>query len=191
MFKKSMNHLKSVNYLALIAIFIALKIAIGTFFIPVGDNLRVYFTFAITAVESAIIGPIPALVSGFVSDLLGFLIHPFGPFFAGYVLSSMLGSLVYALFLYDTTITITKLALAKTIVNLFVNALLGSIWSTILYSKGFIFYVSSSLIKNIALLPFEILGLVLLFNALIPFLEKKNLIPPQPTTTIPWFSSSK
>ncbi len=191
MFKKSIQNLKSIKYLALIAIFIALKIAVGSFFIPVQSNLRVYFTFIISAVEACIIGPVPALISGAITDLLGFMIHPSGPFFIGYTISTMLASFIYAIFLYDTQLSIQKIATSKLVVNLFVNALLGSYWSTVLYSKGFVFYVTNSLVKNLILLPFEILALVFVFNALIPTLEKKNFIPKQKASKLPWFTSSK
>lgn len=191
MIKQSIQNLKSLKYLTLIAIFIALKIAISSIFIPVHTNLRIYFTFIISAVEACIVGPIPALVSGAISDILGFMLHPSGPFFFGYTISSMLGSLIFALFLYQTQLSIVKIASARLIINLGVNTLLGSLWSTILFSKGFIYYASTSLIKNLILLPIEVFILVLLFQALMPFLEKRKFIPRQHFSHIPWLTSSK
>ncbi len=187
MFKKSSKNLASTKYLAIMAIFIALKIAVGTFYIPVADNLRIYSTFIFSAVEAAIIGPIPALVSGLIGDLLGVIIRPSGPFFPGYTLSSMLGLFIYAIFLYDTKITWLKIVGAKFVVNLFVNAFLGSIWSTLMFSKGFIFYFNASLLKNTLLLPIEFIMLVLIFNVIGPSLKKKQLISSQNVFPLPWF----
>ncbi|MFV0598825.1 MAG: hypothetical protein ACK5M0_03775, partial [Bacteroidales bacterium] len=104
---------------------------------------------------------------------------------------SMLGSLIFALFLYQTQLSIVKIASARLIINLGVNTLLGSLWSTILFSKGFIYYASTSLIKNLILLPIEVFILVLLFQALMPFLEKRKLIPRQHSSHIPWLTSPK
>ena len=45
MFKTSIQKLKSTKNLTIIALLIATKIAIGSIYIPVGDNLRIYFKF--------------------------------------------------------------------------------------------------------------------------------------------------
>ncbi|MEG0076704.1 folate family ECF transporter S component [Anaerorhabdus sp.] len=179
MFKKSAQNLKSIKYLAIMAVFIALKVIMAGVFIPVGENLRISFSFLIIAVEACIIGPIPGLVSGFITDLIGFMLFPFGAFFPGYILSAMLNCFIYAVFLYDTRISITKLFLSKTIVSYFCNVLLGSLWSSMLYSKGFIFYATASVVKNTILLPIEVILLVIVFKLLLPYLQKKNLVPVQ------------
>ncbi|MBR5390304.1 MAG: folate family ECF transporter S component, partial [Clostridia bacterium] len=92
--------------LAVAALFLALCIAISSVFIPLPNNLRIYFTFVPKALCAAICGPIAALVFGFADDLLGFMIHPSGAFFFGYTLSAMLGMLYYALGLYRAKITV-------------------------------------------------------------------------------------
>lgn len=185
MFKKSAQNLKSIKILTLLAVFIAIKIAISSFFIPVGDNLRVYFTFFFVAVEACIVGPIPAMISGVLTDILGFIIHPSGPFFPGYAISNMVASLIYALFLYNTRITITKIVTSKVLVNYLVNVGLGSLWSVLMYSNAYIFYLAKSVVKNTVLLPFEIIALVLIFNMLLPILQKKKFIPLQSSPKIP------
>lgn len=185
MFKKSSQNLKSIKILTLLAVFIAIKITISSFFIPVGDNLRVYFTFFFVAIEACIVGPIPAMISAFVTDILGFIIHPSGPFFPGYAISGMCSSLIYALFLYNTRITVTKIVVSKILVNYLVNVGLGSLWSMMMYSNAFIFYFAKSIIKNSILLPFEIIALVLVFNMLLPTLQKKNFIPLQSSSKLP------
>ena len=95
----------------------------------------------------------------------------------------MCGSVIYALFLYRQRITILRLALAKTVVNYGVNVLLGALWSQMLYGKGYIYYAGKSLVKNTMMLPAEIIILVLLFNVIVPILQKRRLIPN--STTVP------
>jgi hypothetical protein len=87
----------------------------------------------------------------------------------------MSSSLIYSLFLYRTQITAARLASAKVLVNYLVNVLMGSLWSAILYSRGYWYYLVKSLIKNTLLLPFEIAALIAVFNLLLPYLTKKNL----------------
>ena len=62
MFKDSFKKLRSTKYLCILALFIALKIVVAYFKIPVGDNLNIYFTFVITAIECTIFGYGPSLL---------------------------------------------------------------------------------------------------------------------------------
>ena len=171
--------MKSVKILVLTALFIAMRIAVSSFFIPVGDNLRIYCSFFVNALGSMIYGPFVALAQGFVSDILGFIIHPSGAFFPGYVLTSMAGSFLYALFFYRTKISVLKIFLCKLSVNVLVNIGMGSLWSAMLYGNGFFYYAAKSIVKNITLLPFEVIVLCLFFRIMMPVLMRSGLIPIQ------------
>ncbi len=91
----------------------------------------------------------------------------------------MAGALIFALFLYRTKSPSLRLALSRFLINLFVNVGLGSLWSYMLYSKGYLYYFAKSLVKNTLMLPIEIVLLALFFRMLIPYLEGKNWIVPQ------------
>lgn len=167
----------SVRMLAVCAMFIALRVAIGSLFIPVGENLRIYFTYAVTALGASIYGPLMALAEGFVSDILGFFIAPSGGFFPGYTLSAMLGSVTYALFFYQQRQSIWRIFFCRMTVNIVVNILIGSVWSAVLYGKGYIYYVSKSIVKNIVLLPIEALVMYIVFRTVNPLLKRMKFIP--------------
>ncbi len=184
--KTSASHLKNVKYLAIIAIFIAMKIIVGNFFIPVSENLRVGVNFLLVAIEASILGPVSGMVSGALTDLLGFALFPDGAFFPGYTLTAMCGSLIYALFLYRTKITITRLIIAKVLNNYLVNVLMGSLWSSMLYGKAYIVYATASVVKNTVLLPIEVILLVVVFTAMLPLLQSRKLIPAQNPLPLKW-----
>lgn len=167
----------SVRMLAVCAMFIALRVAIGALFIPVGENLRIYFTYAVTALGASIYGPLMALAEGFVSDILGYFIAPSGGFFPGYTLSAMLGSVTYALFFYQQRQSIWRILFCRMTVNIAVNILIGSVWSAVLYGKGYIYYVSKSIVKNIVLLPVEALVMYIVFRTVNPLLKRMKFIP--------------
>ncbi|MBQ7889376.1 MAG: folate family ECF transporter S component [Erysipelotrichaceae bacterium] len=173
--KKACDQVKDLRILCLCSIFVSLQIITASAFIPVSENLRIYFSFFFTALFSCIGGPVMALICGFAADIINFILFPSGAFFFGYTLSAMLGAFIFALFLWDTKITILKLALSRIIITLFVNILLGSVWTSMLYSKGFIYYVIKSAVKNLALLPIEIILIVLMFKVILPFLYRKHL----------------
>ena len=90
--KEASAEMRHVRILAIAALCMALKMAIASFRIPVADNLYVYFTYLITAVQCAVCGPVVGVLCGGIGDLIEFAIHPNGPFFPGYTLSSMAGA---------------------------------------------------------------------------------------------------
>ncbi|MDO5109037.1 MAG: folate family ECF transporter S component [Erysipelotrichaceae bacterium] len=190
--KSSAEKLRSTKYLAIIGLFIAMKVVISFVSIRVSENLYVSLSFLFTSVEGAIIGPVASLVSGAITDVVGYMVNSRGySFFPGYTLSAMLGVTIYALFLYRRKITIAKLAAAKFINNYFVNVALGSVWSAMMMSKGYIYYATQSLIKNSILLPFEIIALVALFNMIIPTLQRQKLIVPQDPLPLKLFAKKE
>lgn len=171
--------LRQPRLLAIAALFLALCIAIFSVFIPLPNNLRIYFTFVPKALCAAICGPIAALVFGFADDLLGFMIHPSGAFFFGYTLSAVMGMLIYALGLFRAKITVWRIAITKLAVNLLVNVGLGALWSSMLYGKAYLFYAGTSLVKNLLLWPAEVIVLTAVFRLLGPAMERAKLIPRQ------------
>lgn len=182
----------SVRMIAIAAMFIALRIALSSVFIPItpSSSLRVYFTFFVTALGSTIYGPLMALAEGFISDILGYFIHPSGAFFPGYTLSAMCGSLIYALFFYRQKLSVVRIFLCKLVINVGVNIVLGSLWNSIVLGKGFYYYLAKSVIKNLVMLPIETLMLVIVFGTLYPLLVRLRLVPKQPTRHIPFLAIS-
>lgn len=174
----SISELKDTKKLCLCALMMALQILLSNplFKIPLAENLSITFGYLAVALNSAVVGPVLSLLFGFVLDNISFMLFPSGVYFFGYTLSCMAGALVYALFLYRTKISLLRLFLAKLTVNLFVNVLLGSLWSAMLYSKGYLYYLSISAIKNLTILPLEVFLLYLLFKAFIPFLYRKKWV---------------
>ena len=177
--KAAAGSFKSVRMLAVCAMFIALRIAIGAVFIPVGENLRVYFTYAVTALGASIYGPLMALAEGFISDILGYFIAPSGGFFPGYTLSAMLGSVTYALFFYRQRLSVLRIFLCRLTVNLVINVLIGSIWSAMLMGKAYYYYLGKSIVKNLLLLPAETVVMYVVFRTMTPLLERLKLVAPQ------------
>ena len=167
------------------ALMVAAAIALSYFSIPIHESLKVSFGFLARSVCALVCGPVMAVLYGFVEDILGYILKSTGAFFPGYTLTTMLGCFWYAIFFFRARITITRICLAKLVTNV-QNVLLGSLWSAILYSKGYLFYMTSSALKNILCLPVQILMLVTLFSALLPILQRMELIPRQIDEDIPW-----
>lgn len=145
--------------------------------IPIGDGgVRVTWGFLARSICGTVGGPVTALVFGFAEDTVSFLVHPTGAYFPGYALTTMLGTLIYALFLYRARPTVVRVFLAKLATNA-LNVVLGSVWSAILYSKGYLYYMTTSLVKNVVMLPVQTAMLCFLLAALLPTLNRMELVP--------------
>ncbi|MEG0272398.1 MAG: folate family ECF transporter S component [Hydrogenoanaerobacterium sp.] len=175
--KSAALEVKSLRMLAVAALFVGLHVVVSAFFVPIGENLRIYASFFVTALGSFIYGPVFSVMVGFAGDILGFFIHPSGGFFPGYTLTAMVSGLCYALFLYRARLSFLRVFLCKMCVNIFINVGLGSLWSAILYGKGFYYYFVKSALKNFILLLPEVLLLVLFLRAMLPVLRRLSLVP--------------
>lgn len=147
---------------------------------------RITWGFLARSVCSMVCGPVMGVVFGFAEDTISYLADPAYPYFPGYALTTMLGNLIYALFLYRARFGPVRVFLAKLGTNL-LNVFLGSLWSAILSGteKGYLYYMSASAVKNaITLLP-QTVVLCVLFAALTPILRRMGWLPPGAGWTSP------
>lgn len=189
--RESLRSFRDLRIQVFAALMMAAAIVLSMFYVPVADNLRITIGFVARALCALVCGPLTALVYGCAEDLLGFVLHPTGPFFPGYTLSTMLGVFCYALFFYRARITVARIFAVKLITNFAVNVLLGSCWSAMLYGKGYLYYLTASLIKNSLYLPIQVLMLAVVFQLLLPVLVRQHLIPPQMGELTVWRPASR
>ncbi len=150
----SLANLKDIKCLVVIALFLSMSLMMKFVPIPSGfGNLGLSFSFLFLALLCMLYGPVMALLIGLLSDMLGFFLFPTGfGFHLGYVLNAVLACFVYGLFFYKTKITFAKVLFARLIVNIGINAILGSIWySQVAYLKDgvFTYFIALALPKNI------------------------------------------
>lgn len=170
-------------------VFAGLTLALGTvlssIYIPVGLNLRISFAFLVMAFGSMVFGPVVGLAAGFAYDLIGYFMIPSTVFFPGYTLSTMLEFLIYGIFLYKCQISVLRVFLSKFIIDFGIHVGLGSLWSKILFDKGYYYFFIKSLIKNTIMLPIEVFILVVLLQIFIPILAHEGIVPKQKSKYIP------
>ncbi|MBM6920430.1 folate family ECF transporter S component [Phocea massiliensis] len=174
--KAAAAEFRCLRSLMIAAVFTALSAALGMLRVPVGENLYIFLTFFVKMTGAAIYGPLVGLAAGFAGDIVGYLMYPQGAYFFGYTLSSMAGIFIYCLFLYRTKISAVRIFAAKLTVNILVNILLGSFWSAMLFSKGYLYYLFKSIVKNIALWPLESLLFVLFIGVCLPVLVRRGYL---------------
>ena len=164
--KMAAKEVADLRTLIFAALIIAIRVALKQLFIPVGESLSIYIGFIFTAVGGSIYGPVMALIVGTITDLLGFVVAPTGAFNPLFTLVEVLSTFLYAIVLYRRKITFGRLLLAKLSVNVLANILLQSSIMA-LYGKAFYVYVVPRILKNIVMLPFEVLVLAVVFGALL------------------------
>lgn len=174
--RAALGEAKNLRKLVLCAMFCALSVAVSSVSIVIGENLYIYFTCYVNVVACAVCGPVLALIYGAAADTLNFVLFTHAGYFPGYLLSECLGCLIYALLLYRRRVTLTRLFAAKFLVNYGVNVALGSVWSAVLFSKGYLYYMVKSLIKNTILLPFEVVLMAAIFAMLLPAFSRAGLL---------------
>lgn len=175
--KSACSEAKKLRMLMFAALCCALTVVIGSLYVVVGDNLRVYFTCFIIAVGCSVYGPVLGALVAVVTDTLNFILFPSGAYFPGYMIAEVIAAVIYGAFLYRTRISVVKIYCARMIVNYLCNVLLGALWSSILFGKGYLYYLVTSIVKNTLLLPFEAIIMALLFSMLIPVFSRFGLMP--------------
>lgn len=143
-------------------------------------HTKLSFGFLARALCAMVCGPVLGLIYGFVEDILGFILQPSGEFFIGYTLSTMLGVLIYALCFYRRRVSVANIVLANLLVNLFVNALLGSVWNVMTRGNGnwagYWGWFVPSLIKNVATIAPKAILLHILFDSMLPILRRIGVL---------------
>ncbi len=167
------SELKDTRMLVFAALMIALRVALKPVSIPIAMDLRINTAFVVNAFGAMVFGPVVAIPAAAISDTLGCILFPTGVYYPPFVLTEIAGSVIFALFLYRTRITTTRLFLSKFCINFFVNILLQTP-----LMRGDYAYTGSTKVyelfdwlritKNLVMLPIEAVVLVLLFRALVP-----------------------
>ena len=179
--------LKDLRVLIFAALIIAIRVALKSVYIPVGENVNIYVGFIFTALGGSVYGPVVALIVGMITDLLGVAFFPVGPFHPAWTLLEMFTTFLYALGLYRQKITFGRIFLTKFSVNFLGNILGESALMAALYGKGIFAYLAIRVLKNVIMLPFEVIILSLIFGALmIPLTRLKIYAPQQNALKLSW-----
>lgn len=123
-----------------------------TLFLIPGTSSKISLAFVPLSMCGWLLGPIPGLVCGVVSDILGATLMPTGPFYFGYTITNGLRGLVYGLILYKCGNNLGSIALrsviASAVVVVFLNLGLNSLWDVMFFSNPFWVNVAKKIPSN-------------------------------------------
>lgn len=160
------------NYKALVfaAVIVAMRIMIKSVKIIIAPGLSFGFDFLINSAGSMIYGPVVALLVGAISDTIGAILFPVGPYFFPFIVVEMLSGFIFALYLYRAKLSPIRIILSRLTVIIICNLLINPAimtWNNYLfYGSGYEFITLARVIKNVALFPAESIVLVFWLGAI-------------------------
>ncbi len=177
--------LKDIKMLVVAALLTAMRIALKPLAIPIAANLSIQTATLATALGAMIYGPVVAIPAAIISDTIGFLIWPTGDYFLPFMLTEIAGTVIYALFLYRSKVSPTRVMLARFCICLFVNVVLqqfiyawyyaymGNPESAINSIMGIM--TTTRILKNLVCFPIETVVLTLFLRVLLPVTQQAKL----------------
>ncbi len=171
---------KRLDVLIFAALMIALRVTLKSISIPIAANLRINVAFFINAFGAMVFGPVVAIAAAAVSDTLGCLLFPSGPYFFPFVFIEIAGSLIFALFLYRTEVTTLRVTLSRFCIDFFVNILLNTpimwLYYQMVMGKTYKIFDALRIVKNLVMFPLEAVLLVLFLRVVIPPAQKLGFV---------------
>jgi len=158
----SAGQMRSLRNQTLCAMLLALTIVLDYFgSIYILPTVKISLSYIGIALTGALLGPVPAMINGALSDVLVWVIKPVGAYFPGYTLTAALSGMWYGMVLYKHPEISWKRAAAAIIpVILLGELLLNSIWVYMMYAKTFWANFPIRVLTNVIECPLKILLLM-------------------------------
>lgn len=177
--------LKDVRMLVITALMIALRVALKPLAIPLGPQLSIQTAMLATALGAMIFGPVVAIPAAIISDTVGFLLWPTGDYFLPFVLTEIASTMAYALCLYRTNPSTTRVMLSRFLICFVVNIFMQSAIFAWQYSymgnpekaKEQIMgiFAIARVFKNLCMFPIESVVLTLFLRLMMPITRRAKL----------------
>jgi ECF transporter S component (folate family) len=141
--------------------------------------IRIGFGFLPNVIASIMFGPLLGGIAAATGDILGMLIFPKGAYFPGFTLTAFLGGVIYGLVLHNKKSSIKTSLLAVSIITIFINLGLNTLWLHIITGKAALAILIPRIIKSSIEFPVKISLIYSLWKLLekIGFttIEKENI----------------
>lgn len=146
-----------VRTITLLAFLVALGIVLKRILGIDTQFLRIDGAFIANTAIGALFGPIPAATAFGISDILGFMLKPTGPYFPGFTLSAVITGLLYSFFYYRKELTLKRIIMANITISLLDTLFLTPIWLTIMYQVPFWSLMPVRFLKVLIAVPIQVI----------------------------------
>ena len=157
-FSESLRALKRTRTITTVGLLLAIQMVLSSYgVIEVTDSLKISLAHLALAPTAILFGPVAAGLQGALSDILGFILKPTGPYFPGFTLTACLLGVIYGIALYKTKCTVWHIIAARVAVCLLLNITLNTVFLTMLYGPSRLATLPLRVIKNLIQLPIDCL----------------------------------
>ena len=107
---------------------VALTVILSFFTIYITQSARFSFSFVPMAMGGMLFGPVVSSIIGVLSDIIGYIIKPTGPYMPLFTLNALITGMMYGIFLFKKKPTLKNIVTAQIIVTILVDITLNSCW---------------------------------------------------------------
>ncbi len=157
-FGESLRALSHTRTVTTVGLLLAIQMVLSSYgVIEVTDSLKISLAHLALTPTAILFGPVAATLQGALSDILGFIIKPTGPYFPGFTLTAALLGLIYGVALYKTKRTVWHIVAARVAVCLLLNITLNTVFLAMLYGPSRLALLPARIVKNLIQLPIDCL----------------------------------
>lgn len=138
-----------------VAMLVAVEVVLSRFCSISTQFGKIGFSFLPIAVCGMLFGPWWACLTGGVSDFIGAVLFPIGPYFPGFTISNALTGLLFGLFLYRRDRSWKRILAAAVTVNFGISLLLSTYWLHLLYGSSYFGLLPTRLAQAIMMTALE------------------------------------
>ena len=155
-FADSLRALSRTRTITTVGLLLAIQMVLSSYgVIEVTDSLKISLAHLALTPTAILFGPVAAGLQGALSDILGFILKPTGPYFPGFTLTACLLGVIYGIALYKTKRTLWHVIAARVAVCLLLNITLNTVFLTMLYGPSRLATLPIRIVKNLIQLPID------------------------------------
>ena len=173
------SEFKDLRMLLFAALMIALRVALKPVNIAIAADLRINVAFFVNAFGAMVFGPVVAIPAAAISDTLGYLLYPEGPYFFPFILTEIAGSVIFALFLYRAEVSSLRVTLSRFcifFVNIVLNTPIMWLYYSMMMGRNYVLFDLLRIVKNLVMFPIESVLLTLFLRLVVPPMYKLGYV---------------
>lgn len=119
----------------------------------------------VVAIVARLYGPVAAMTVHGISDIIGAIVFPNGPYFPGFTVTAVLIGLIYGVMFYRS-VNWWRILVAVLGAQVVCTLCLNTLWLSILMDKSFWVFLPGRLIQAAITTPIQLVGLPFVFRFL-------------------------
>lgn len=151
--------------LILCALFIAMQVVLSRFLSINLQYLKIGFSFIPLMFAAYLFGPAGGVAVATVSDLIGSIAFPSGPFFPGFTVTAALSGFIFGLAFHKNCST-GKIVAGVFANEFFCSGILNTLWLSIMYTSDFKTLIATRIWQIVAMATVQIVFAEIFFNRL-------------------------